>query len=158
MIDEAITALNTMISQWGKNCVLEFPRTRTECPNCELNTFDGTSNGVYQTGGPSPFPFGTICPVCFGEGYIESANSTTIRARIIDEPAKWIGKLPADTPDGLIQLVCSLEHYSAIRSSHRMKIDEGGYRDRYYKLFGDPSDPCGPLAGQWIISFWERIQ
>lgn len=158
MLAKAIEAFEAIITQWGKDCVLEFPRTRTECPNCEINIADGTSAGVYKTGGPSSFPAGSVCPVCTGDGYIETAQTLTIRMRVYDDPKEWFGNPPPGTADGVIQTRCALRHYAAIKTSHRMKIDEEPYRDRYYEPWGDPVDHYGPLKGQWVVLFWKRIR
>lgn len=158
MLTEAIAAFDAMIALWGKDCVLEFPRTRTECPNCEINVADGASAGVYKAGGSNPFPPGGVCLVCTGEGYVLEPVTQTVRMRVYDDPAKWLGQPPPGSPAGTIQTRCALRHYALVKGSHRMRIDAEPYRDRYYEVSGDPVDPYGPLAGQWVVLWWRRVR
>ena len=153
----AIQAFNTAIDSWGKRCFLEYPRTRTECPNCELDITSDASAGIYKVGGTISFPVGTICPVCSGAGYVESASGRTVKMRFYDDPAEWILKAPPGAPDGLIESRCALEYFAAIRACARMTILDEPYRDRAYELFGDPVDPYGELRGQWVVCLWRRI-
>lgn len=156
LIDAAAAAFDSTLDQFGKDCVLEGPRGRTECPNCYKAAAEDVSAGVYKPGGPSPFPAGTTCPVCGGEGYLSAGTTRTVRMRVHENPAEWVGQVPAQVPDGLVQTRFPLAEYAAVKAAGRMRIDDEGYRGRTYELWGDPVDEYGILRSRWVVCWWRR--
>ena len=50
-------------------CTLSYGVTRyDDCPNCVYDPIGRKSSNRFQDGGPVPFPYGGVCPLCNAAG------------------------------------------------------------------------------------------
>ena len=65
-------------------CTLYYGVTRWEsCSNCTYDPIGKKSSNRYQDGGPVPFPFGGVCPVCNSVGKRPVITTDTLNLAVI---------------------------------------------------------------------------
>ena len=60
-------ALDDLIDEFGKDCLLVYPPRMVACANC-LPGIGGQPSNRWKHGGPIPFAAGSACPLCGGNG------------------------------------------------------------------------------------------
>lgn len=73
-IDTILDSNNGLVNE----CLIKYAATPSEqvlCSNCIFDSISLLSSNIYNGFGPSPFIDGSMCPVCFGSGYLDS-NAT----------------------------------------------------------------------------------
>ena len=81
--------IDALIDQIGKNVKLVYPPKLTACANCYYDSIGRKSANVYRSGGPAPFVNGALCPVCMGQGKIESSYTETIKMLVNLTPSNY---------------------------------------------------------------------
>src|SRR5688572_31156548 len=82
-------AIDTMIDELGKLCLLAYETPPTECPNCYFDPTSRASAGTYRPEGPRPFNR-PPCPVCRGRGLIGGGEAFKEVKFLIDwQPKPW---------------------------------------------------------------------
>ena len=72
-------------------CTLEYGVTKYDnCVNCIYDAIGLKSANRYQDGGPAPFPFGGICPLCNGNGRKPVTSSENVNLAVIFEPRQFL--------------------------------------------------------------------
>lgn len=155
----AQNAIDSLIDQLGKDCLLIYPPTPIACPNCIPDPIGNKSSNKWITGGPMEFYNGP-CPVCNGEGVRYDNHTETIRQLISSEPSKFFIKPPAgiQIPDGMIQCKTYFSHINKIVQSQEMVLQpsvQNTIRWRY-KLVGEPVDVGNIIQNRYIVSIWRR--
>jgi hypothetical protein len=90
-------------SELARTCTVVYPAIKTECPNCNINPFTNTSNGIYNGTGPRPFTNGGICPLCQGRGVLEVTTTEDITVLVyLDKKTLMDMKINVDVEDGVI--------------------------------------------------------
>jgi len=67
---------------FGYDCILAYPPSDSECPNCLYDPDSARSANIYKIGGPAPFPNHTVCPWCGGVGKLSIPITDNIRLRV----------------------------------------------------------------------------
>ena len=75
-------AIDDLIDQLGKDCLLVYPPLPSACVNCVIDPIGNKSSNHWTSGGPMPFPNGSICPLCDGRGYHFSEITIPIKLLI----------------------------------------------------------------------------
>ena len=101
----AQNAIDDLIDQLGKDCLLSYPPFPELCNNCILDPIGNKSSNHWTNGGPIPFPNGGICPLCNGDGYHYKEVTKSIKLLISNSPSQWFVKMPAgiQVPAGSIK-------------------------------------------------------
>jgi len=73
----------------GSNCSLNYLPKRESCDNCIFDTNTNCSSNIYNGTGPISFANFNICPRCQGNGYLEIAQTETIRLRVYWDVSSW---------------------------------------------------------------------
>jgi hypothetical protein len=152
--------INALIdSVYGIDCSMKQPFTKTDCPNCLLNTMSNTSSGQYKAGGPVAFEDGQICPYCNGVGYIESQVANTVRMLIYWDASQWAKEngITIKFPDGLIVSKGKMASYKTVESADSMVVhnDIPTLPMFKYRRWGEMS-PFGIGKDSFFVAYWQR--
>lgn len=156
------TALDDLITELGKDCVLIYPSRWTSCVNCIFDPAANASANRYRPGGPIPFLDGTLCPVCAGKGKAEQEVSETIRMLCAWQPKDFylpISESDLRVPGGLIQTKFYLkDRPKVVRADHCVfeSAIEPSVR-MTYRLDGDPADVSNIIQGRYCVATWRRV-
>ena len=64
-------------------CTLEYGITKYDnCAICLYDPIGQKSSNRYQSGGPAPFPFGNLCPMCNGNGRRPVTSSESVNVLV----------------------------------------------------------------------------
>lgn len=156
------SAIDYLLSENGfsvKSRILFDGGKEKTCNNCIRDPISHFSSSVYNGSGPSPFPDGSICPVCIGHGFLSSQSSEIIDIIAVFDNKYWIN-IPSQTvkiPDGDVQTLSKIELLPKIRNATEIIFDislekYGLYR---YERAGDPT-PVGLGENKYITTMWKR--
>lgn len=153
-------ALDDLITELGKNCLLVYPPLMTPCVNCVVDPIGQKSSGRWTSGGPMPFAEGFVCPMCNGEGFRADVVTETIKMGVAVNPAQFYRK-PARgvvIPAGTIQTKAYFTDLGKILRAREMILQpELGDVARWrYALDGDPVDVSNIIQGRYVIATWKR--
>lgn len=141
-------------------CTLEYGVTKYEdCSNCVYDPIGRKSSNVYQDGGPVPFPFSTICPMCNGEGKKSVVSTEGINLLVVYDPKDFIGwDKTVNKPDGYIQTMAKINATPKLQRAKSITVatDIDNYFTRKYERAGEPF-PCGFGNNAFIVCNWRRL-
>ena len=138
-------------------CRLIYTGARfTLCPNCIFSPISGRSTNVYNGIGSSSFSVGS-CPVCHGVGKIPDQKTEVIYMAVLWNEKDWLGNLPVNSPDGMVQTISKIDTLDQIRRANEILIDTNieKYEKFIFKRSGD-AVACGLGASSYVFAFWER--
>lgn len=156
----ASDGIDDLIDQLGKDCLLIYPALKDDCPNCIYDSSTGRSSGRYKSGGPRPFPTGTICPVCRGSGTIESTITDTVKLLCQWNPKQFTmlaGNI--ERPNSVVQTKGYMTDLPKIVRARRMiiEIPVEPYIKATFELIGNPIDPGNIIQGRYFIALWKQL-
>lgn len=164
--NELKTLYKTMIDSLLEENALSLPckliyehSNKTQCNNCDIDPLSGRSANIYKTGGPVNFINGQLCPVCGGDGYLFDKKEENINLLVIFQYKYWINfNTNINSPDGIIQTICGMEHLPKIKNANRLLIDSDltGVTRNLFSRFSDP-EPAGFGESSYIFTFWKKI-
>ena len=112
-------------------CTLEYGITKYEnCANCLYDPIGQKSSNRFQNGGPVPFPFGSVCPLCNGNGKRSVTSSENVNLAVIFEPRHFLEMTtPVNTADGYIQTLANKIMTPKLRRAKEIVVstDVSGY-------------------------------
>lgn len=156
------SAIDYLLSEQGlsvKSKLLFHGGKETTCSNCIRDPISHFSGSVYNGTGPSPFPDGSICPVCIGHGFISSESSEIIDIIAVFDSKYWIN-ISSDhvkIADGYVQTLSKITLINKIRNASEIIFDTS--LDKYglyrYERAGDPT-PVGLGDNKYITTMWKR--
>jgi hypothetical protein len=151
--------IDALINQLGKNVILNLPKIKNPCPNCEFDSMRGRSRGIYIIGGPRPFGRGQTCPWCKGNGFEETENQVCIKA-LTHWRAKDLADYGIDITDykGVVRLKTYLAHLDDLRRAETATVnhDIEGLARYTVRLIRGPY-PRGFRNDTHCLSFWELL-
>lgn len=152
--------IDDLIDQLGKDCRLLYPSVQEDCPNCIYDPIANRSTGRYQTGGPQPFPQGTICPVCRGVGKLVSDTSEIIRMLCQWNPKNYellAGNI--QVPNSVVQTKGYLSDMPKVLKARKMVLETSieGYQRYTFELWGEPIDQGNIIQGRYFVALWRRV-
>jgi len=166
IISTELKALHTnMISSLLYNdaltlpCVLYYGVTKYEdCNNCVFDVIGNKSANKHQSGGPIPFPFGSICPMCNGQGKRGIESTENLNLMIIWDNKQFIDAGTVnDASDDLIQIITFDENLPKIvRAKEIIVMSDKVSLDRQrFERFSHPQ-PCGWGTSDFISCLFKR--
>ncbi len=156
--------IDDMIANFGKDCLLVYPGKKTPCNNCILAPTQGgtgfRSTNKYKPGGPIPFPEGTLCPVCGGQGIFALPEKTDI----IKLLCRWN---PADfmiitgsinVPYSVVETEGLLVDWPKVQQARIMFIELPiqPYIRARFELAGEPVDVNAIAQAKTFTCHWTR--
>lgn len=151
--------VQAMMTAFAVNCTLEYPPTKTECPNCYINPITGRSSNIYKSGGPESFT-DSICPYCDGAGYAETIITEDIKLRCYYSKKEWqkIGLDLRVKAGGVVTYGYIADMAKCLRANKIiMNTDISGYGLQYYVLDGNPI-PHGFKHNKYFIAIWTKAE
>ena len=141
-------------------CTLEYGITKYDnCANCLYDPIGQKSSNRYQSGGPAPFPFGNLCPMCNGNGRRPVTSSESVKLAVIFEPRQFLEiKTPVNTADGLIQTLAGKTLTPKLQRAKEIIVatELSGYFSHRYERISEPS-PIGLGSNEFVICTWKRV-
>jgi len=141
-------------------CTLEYGVTKYEsCGNCLYDPIGQKSANRYQDGGPAPFPFGTVCPLCNGNGRRPLTSSENVRLAVIFEPKQFLQlNAPVNTADGYIQTLAKKTMTPKLQKAKEIIVatDLSGQFSHRYQRVSEPS-PIGLGNNEFVLCTWRRL-
>lgn len=141
-------------------CTLEYGVTKYEsCGNCLYDPIGQKSANRYQDGGPAPFPFGTVCPLCNGNGRRPLTSSENVRLAVIFEPKEFLQlNAPVNTADGYIQTLAKKTMTPKLQKAKEIIVatDLSGQFSHRYQRVSEPS-PIGLGNNEFVLCTWRRL-
>ena len=141
------------------SCTLEYGITKYEnCANCLYDPIGQKSSNRFQNGGPAPFPFGTICPLCNGNGKRPITSSENVNLAVIFEPRQFLQmSTPVNTADGYIQTLAKRIMTPKLQRAKEIIVstDTSGFFSHRYQRVSEPT-PVGLGDNEFVICTWRR--
>jgi hypothetical protein len=158
-------AIDTLLHQTGLSvpCTLKFSspiQTNKLCNNCVFNNSSNASANVYLTGGPEPFPDGSICPVCMGKGFsIVDTSQETVNMMVIFDSKyfmNWSSQAVA-IPNNMAQSICCISLYPKIKNAYEAVLNSDllDISMQTYERTGDPQ-PMGLGRSKYLLTTWKK--
>jgi hypothetical protein len=152
--------IDALINQLGKNILLEFDPIITVCPNCIQDTIRQRSSGRYNGIGPEPFVRGRKCPVCKGDGVLETPETRCIKCLI-----KWNSKdyankdIRYEKGRSIVRTKCLMSQAPLIQRCRTalMNYDISNQLTLRVKRLRSPV-PAGLRDKRYCITFWEIVE
>lgn len=142
------------------SCTLEYGITKYEnCANCLYDPIGQKSSNRFQNGGPVPFPFGGICPLCNGNGKKPVTASENVNLAVIFEPRQFLEiEAPVNTADGYIQTLAKKDLTPKLQRAKEIIVatDVSGFFTHRYQRISEPL-PIGLGNNEFILCTWRRL-
>lgn len=158
LFDNAISALlyNDALTL---PCTVSYGVTRWDsCENCVYDAVGQKSSNRYLDGGPVPFPFGSTCPMCDGQGRHPIVTTENINLAVIWDSKKFINVGTVASPNGMIQTLTFSYNIPILKRAKELIVATGiaNYGDYRYERASEP-DPCGLGNTTFVHCLWKRI-
>lgn len=139
-------------------CTIYYGVTKyDDCVNCVFDPIGNKSSNKFQDGGPLPFPFGNICPLCNGAGKKAVETSETINLMVIWDTKKFLNAGTVANPDGLIQTVTFADNTPKLKRAKEIVVatDIASYDKHRYERCSEPQ-PCGFRSTDFVECLWRK--
>lgn len=140
-------------------CTIYYGITKYEdCANCVYDSIGQKSANRYQAGGPAPFPFGTICPMCNGRGKRGVETTDTLNMMIIWDSTQFMPVGTVNKNEGMIQTITFESNTPKLKRAKEILVEnrKEGYLKNRYERDGEP-EPCGLLPTNFVSCIWKRV-
>ena len=141
------------------SCTLEYGITKYEdCVNCLYDPIGQKSSNRFQNGGPVPFPFGSLCPLCNGNGKKPVTSSENVNLAVIFEPRQFLEmSTPVNTADGYIQTLANKNMTPKLQRAKEIIVatDVSGFFSHRYQRVSEPT-PIGLGNNEFVLCMWRR--
>jgi hypothetical protein len=140
-------------------CTLYYGITRYEdCANCIFDAVGNKSSNKFQDGGPMPFPFGQLCPMCNGAGKRGITSSDPINLMVIWDYKEFINVGTVNQPEGMIQTITFKRHTAKLKRAKEIMVatDLQAYAQHRFERMSEPQ-PCGLGNDEFVGCLWNRI-
>lgn len=160
--DVAQQGFDDLINVLGKKCLLVFPGVTNPCVNCVYDSVGQKSSNHFAHGGPLPFPNGTACPMCNGEGMRQDKPTKEVKLLLLFEPKVYVdpsdNRLNIRIPDAILETRGRIEDWPDVEQCEYLiaQSDIQGYGPRKFKLASEPSDDNNISQGRYFVARWER--
>lgn len=156
----AANAIDTMIGELGKDCLLFLPPEKRKCPNCYFDSIQGKSSGKYNGDGPKPFTR-PPCPVCRGSGFDPDVMVNTVVVRFLIEwnPKSFLTIQPGiQFPQGTVQTKGFVTDLPLVMQSEKIIIDyhNAKFSSHEFVKKGEPIIQGNIVPSRYFVAFWER--
>ena len=142
-------------------CTLYYGITKWEnCSNCIYDPIGKKSSNRFQDGGPVPFPFGGVCPVCNSAGKRPVITTDTLNLAVIFNYKDFLQmSTPVNNPAGMIQTVSKKETTPKLKRAKEIQVatDIKAYADHRFERMSEP-EPVGFGNSDFVICNWKRLK
>lgn len=159
VIGIAQQAVTDLVNNLGKDCTLYYPPRAMPCTNCVPGP--GNAPSVrWRSGGPTPFPDGSLCPLCNGKNQLFEEITEPIKMLCAWSPKDWY--VPAarnvQVPEGRIQTKGFMADLPKVLRAQQMVVESAltPYLKCRFRLAGEPIDPSNIVQGQFFVALWDR--
>lgn len=138
-------------------CTIYYGTTKYEdCSNCVYDPIGQKSSNKFQDGGPVPFPFGNICPVCDGRGKRGIESTENIKLMVIWDHKQFVNVGTINNPEGLVQTMTFVSNTPKLKRAKELIInsDQASYGRYRYQRDSEP-EPCG-FSSEFVSCIWKR--
>jgi hypothetical protein len=158
-------AIDTVVTQGGlaTPCKLTYNtniNSSNDCDNCLIDPIYKKSMGKYNGSGIAPFPEGSICPICNGEGFQTPNNQEVVYMGVIATEKNWIdiGMDTTKIPNGAVQTICKSNLAQKIKNSYSLTITDshGLNSNLQYERLSDVAY-LGFGSHDYIVTMWKRL-
>jgi len=154
-------AIDDLILELGKDCLLVYPPKMTLCVNCVSDPIGHKPSNRWKNGGPMRFPLGSLCPLCNGEGRRAEEVTETLRFLCEWDPKKFLKPVQGvdlRVPYGMCQTKGYLTDLPKVLRCDHMILQNNisGVLRLKYKLAGEPGDYSNIIQGRYFVATWER--
>lgn len=155
-------AVDDVITELGKNCLLVYPPKMVLCSNCTSSPIGHKPSNVWKSGGPIQFGQGSLCPMCDGDGRRAEEASETIKFLCEWDVKKFfrpIHGIDLRIPRGVLQIKGFLTDLPKVVRCDHMILETAidGILRAKYRLSGEPGDYSNIIQGRYFVAIWERI-
>jgi hypothetical protein len=154
-------AITDLIDQLGKTCLLVYPPTWEPCANCLYDEIGQKSSNHWRTGGPLPFPNGSVCPSCNGQGLHAREITKSIKLLVSTVPARFLQNMPTryQVPDGVITTKGMMADLADVLQTRKIIVqsDLSNALRLTYEMYGEPVDTNNIAQGKFWTATWTRI-
>ena len=141
-------------------CTLEYGITKYEnCANCLYDPIGQKSSNRFQNGGPVPFPFGSVCPLCNGNGKKPITSSEDVNLAVIFEPKQFLEiTTPVNTADGYIQTLAKKDMTPKLQRAKEIIVstDVSNFFSHRYQRVSEPL-PIGLGNNVFVLCMLRRV-
>lgn len=153
-------AIDTMIAELGKDCLLVFDSGEAQCPNCIYDSARKASSGTYNGTGPKPFSR-PPCPVCHGAGTVVPEPTTRVVRFLIDwQPKPWqfVDTTAIKVPQGMVQTKGYVEEMDSVLQAKYMVVDyqHATFINNRFRLWGEPLPQGNIVSNRYFLALWTR--
>jgi len=142
-------------------CTLYYGITKYEsCANCLYDPIGRKSSNRYINGGPVPFMFGGVCPLCNGAGKKPVETTEDVHLAVVFEPREFLDiRTPVNTADGYIQTLAKKEMTPKLRRANEIVVatDVSGFFPHRYQRVSEPV-PMGLGNTEFVVCMWKRLR
>lgn len=156
--------LDDFLTNLGKNCTIVYPGKWESCTNCNYDAIGKKSANRWRSGGPMPFPNGSICPLCNGVGGRRFEEQTeTVRLLVVFEPHKFfypIENLEVTVPFSVCQTKGYVSDLVKLQKADRIVIETplSPFVKLTYRRDGEPLDIHNIVQGRYCVITWRRAE
>lgn len=140
-------------------CTLHYGVTKyNDCGNCVFDPIGNKSSNKFQSGGSVPFPFGSICPMCGGNGKTPVETTEDINLMVIWNTKEFINfGTVNDGQEDMIQTVTFDENTPKLVRAKELIVatDIAGYARHRFERDSMPK-PCGLGNTSFVECIWKR--
>lgn len=153
-------ALDDLITEFGKECLLVYPPKMVACSNCTTELKGNPPANRWRTGNPSgPSP---ICSVCNGSGNITQEETETIMLGCTYEPKGFfrpVDNVNIRIKNATLQTKCYLKDApKLVRCSYLYyQISVAAIVRARFELASDPVDISNIVKGRYAVAYWNQV-
>lgn len=154
-------ALDDLIEEFGKDCMLVYPPRWVECANC-VPGLGGQPSNRWKTGGPLPFPAGSVCPLCGGQGRRAEEETELVHVSCEWNPREFQFLFPnvnVRAPFSTLKTKSFLSLAPKLsRCDHlRMQVPVDGITLRKFQLASQPGDVSSIVQDRYCVAYWKQV-
>jgi hypothetical protein len=143
-----------LIDQTGFSCKLYYPPRMESCVNCVVDPIGRKSSNKYLHGGPIPFPFGGICPLCNGAGFHATETYDTITMKCFENPTQFIKIAGITHPDAKLLTKGYVTDLPKVLKSDYMIKGGTEYVEFRYSKIGPPIINHKLVQNRYFFMLW----
>jgi len=142
-------------------CTISYGVTKYEnCVNCVYDSIGQKSANRHLSGGPIPFPFGGICPMCDGAGKRSVETTEVINLMVIWDKKDFINVATIDNiPDTTIQILTFASNSPKLKRAKEIIVAnnlESYTKHRYVR--DSELVPCGAgFTDNFVHCLFKRV-